>query len=736
MMSLFSISRQRFFSGAMLLVGMMVPGLSMAAGPLFWDWPAGRKFSEVELQGAAINAAGFIVPGYSTLETGPSGAEVCWRVIPDGDGGFYTGTGHGGEIFHTDKKGRTQPFAQVDGAEVFSLHSLPDGDLLAGCGPDGHLYRIDDRGETELLAQIPGGYVWAIASDEKGETFWLATGSPATLYKFSQKSGLEEMVEFPAQNLLDVMLDKDGSLLVASQGPGLVYRVDPDKPADPWLICETRQDEVRQFLRGPEDRVFFLALNNDDVGTDDSEVGQSGAIPPSLLTLLGGNEEETLEKAALFRLEDGDRITPWWAGNLDLMLVAWHPHWGWIGGGPLSTGDGLSVLHRLTPPASSHTLASWAGGDILDLRVLDDGELLVCQAHPGGVQRLNRQGKEKLLAVSPALDGGSAVQWGRLNWHGNKGRGTPRWSVRCGNRSVPDDSWSPWSESWDEENHTLELPVCRFLQWRVELPRSSGGADDEWQITGVSVSAWQENGRPVVRNFIIETVSDISRGSLVGMSDNVTQVFDSGLKVEFGRKSAVDQRAEPQRAAFTRSVRVMTWRGQDPNSDRLLYDLEYRRLNQQSWRTVIKDSPDQLGSWDTSDVPDGKYQVRVTVSDHLDNPGQLALSSFMEAGPLQVDNTPAEISQFKVKKTADGFQISFRARDKASVLSQAFVRLPDGSQERLDPVDRICDSRTEHFSRNFIWPRSGQQSGDLPWRIRVEVWDLFGNAAVAEGEVH
>jgi len=722
--------------GVLLLLGLLLPSEVQAAGQVFWDWPTGRQFKEIEFKGTAVNQYGFLVPGFSIQETGPSGAEVCWRVVGDGDGGFYTGTGHGGELYHTDQNGKTRLFSKLEGAEVFSLCVLPGDGLLAGCGPDGHFYHVNGDGESQLIGQISGGYVWAVTASEDGKTIWLATGSPARVFRYTKADGVVEVASFPAQNVLDVMLDKDGMLLVSTQGPGLVYRLDPGNPENPWLICETRQDEVRQFVRGPEDRIFFLALNSDGGGNGAAETGPStnGAVPPSLMSLFGTPEEPAVDKAALFRLEENNRFSPFWAGNLDLMIVAWSLEFGWLGGGPLSADDGQSEIHSLVAPAGHHIVASWPGGDILDLNVLDGSELLVSQAHPGGIQRLNRSGEDPLMAISPALDGGSIVAWGRLNWQGVPASGKPRWSVRCGNRSIPDESWTSWTNSWTEESHVLDLPDSRFLQWRVELPRPRAEVESQWQVTSVSVSAWCDNEPPVVRGFTIENISDISRGGLVGMGDNVTQTFESGLKVEFGRKSSADSKAEPRRAAFTRPVRVMTWQGYDPNSDRLLYSLQYRGEGGTSWRTVMKETPEQLGSWDTSNVPDGSYHVRVVVSDRLDNPGDLALSSSRETGPLIVDNTPPEISRFKVEKLPAGLRVSFEARDKVSVLSQAFIRLPDGQEQRLDPVDRICDGHKEKFRMDIPWPVKDRQTSGEPWQVRVEVWDLYGNMAKAEGE--
>lgn len=735
-MMIFSLVSIRRLPLMLLLTGLLLPGQLLAAGQMFWDWPSGREFKEMQLQGTAISEQGFLVPGFSALETGPTGAEVCWRVVSDGDGGFYTGTGHSGELYHTDSHGLTRVFSTLEGTEVFSLHALADGQLLVGCGPDGHFYRVNTKGESQLLGQIPGGYVWAITATTDGRTAWLATGSPAKVFRYTEAEGLEDVATFPAQNVLDVILDQDGTLLASTQGPGLVYRLDPRNPDRPRLICETSQDEVRQFIRGPENNIFFLALNNDASGNGSNDGGavKNGSVPPSLLSLFGTLEEPVVDKAALYRIGKNNGYAQWWSGNLDLMIAAWVEPWGWLGGGPLSADDGQAVVHRLTAPAGSYPLAVWPGGDILDLTVLDHSEVLVSQAHPGGVQLLSPKSDDPLTATSPALDGGSPVSWGRLSWQGSAAKGKPRFSVRSGNRSVVDETWTNWSDSWTNTNHALELPDSRYIQWRVQLPQPEKGDAAQWKITSVSVSAWQKNFQPTIRAFTIENISDISMGGLVGMGDNVTQTFDSGLKVEFGRKSSADHRADPRRAAFTRPVRVMTWQGADPNLDRLLYSLEYRREGEDSWRTIVKETPEQLGSWDTSEVQDGSYRVRVSVSDRLDNPGALAMSGIREAGPLKVDNSPPEISRFKIEKVPGGLQVSLGAEDQSSVLSQAFISLPDGQKQRLDPVDRICDSGREDFNMVIPWPVFGGQGGDEPWQLRVEIWDLYGNVAVAEGE--
>jgi len=75
--------------------------------------------------------------------------------------------------------------------------------------------------------------------------------------------------------------------------------------------------------------------------------------------------------------------------------------------------------------------------------------------------------------------------------------------------------------------------------------------------------------------------------------------------------------------------------------------------------------------------------------------------------------------------------ISCRAEDGATVLAGARVVFPDGSAERLDPLDQICDSQREEFKTEVIWPQPGHEAGDAPWQVRIELRDLGGNVSVA-----
>ncbi|MCP4572359.1 MAG: hypothetical protein GY838_08410 [bacterium] len=698
---------------------------ALAAGPIFWDWPEGLDLGDVELDGAALDAEGALVRGLTARHVAVEGPEVFWCAAPDGAGGYYAGGGHAGLIHRIDGAGAATLVAEVPSAEVFSLLPGRDGALLAGCGSEGRVYRIDRAGIATELGTVPGGYVWAMLADDERGGAWLATGSPAAVWRLGPGGELTEFLVLEAQNVLDLTWDGQGRLLAATQGPGLVYRLDPDDSASVQVIFEAPQNEARQFVTGPGGVPHVLAL---EVGEDDVAMpaadGPNGSIPATLLQALNGHARRDVARSAIYALGPDERVEAVWSGNQDLMIAGWSERWGWLGGTVLPEEGDEARLLKLLPPAGAHPVAGWPGGDVLDLLVTDE-RIVACQAHPGGLTELLSGVDGAHVALSRAVDAGRPVRWGRLRWQGDDG---VRWSVRGGNRARPDDTWTAWSSAWDDRDQEMDLPASRYLQWRAEFDGDAG------RVRNVSVSAWRDNLPPVIAAFMEERLGQIDNGGLVSRSDNVTQTMRSGLRVEFNRTTRRDRTAAADRASLTRPVRTFSWVSTDPDGDRIRHDLEYRADGTTAWRPIVEDSPEYLGSWDTSLVPDGVYRVRLTAADATDNPAALARSSRREIGPVVVDNTPPEVKGFAVRRNEMGFTVRFRAEDEGGVLAHASLILPDGARERLDPVDRICDSAREEFEVQVSWPPAEAAAVAEPWRLRLEVWDLAGNRAVAEGE--
>ncbi|MBM4130626.1 hypothetical protein FJ250_06305 [bacterium] len=749
---------------------ILAAGATQAAGPRYWDWPGGRSFDEATFEAAGLDTLGGLTAGPLVTASGLSGPEVVWRVVPDGRGGWFLGTGHGGEIHHVSEGGAVRLVARLESTEIFALAALPGGDLLAGGGPDGRLARVTTAGDVTAVGRIEGGYVWAIAIDEKQGCAWLATGSPAAVYRYRwREGGLEQVVALPARNAMDVVLDRERDrLLVATQGPGLLFAVDGGRP-QARLIGDIAQDEARRVLRGEGGVVHVLGLSGgaEGLAPGDQRGSEGEDSPPPVFGDANAGAGDA-PAAALYRLETiGGReaLVRVWAGPRDLMAAAWTARWGWVGAGtlpepaaglaaepqPVAPGrESRAVLLRLTPPWGATVLSAWTGGDVLDLAAHSadaaDGAreaLAIAQAHPAALALARPLGPDDWgIVTGPPLDGGPGVAWARLRWEGAAGDGRPRWSVRGGDCAQPDENWSAWSRPWDEVEHELQPDLGRYLQWRVELPPAARGRK-AWRVTGLTVSARQPNRPPVIEELSLEQLRGVKLGGMMA-GESIVHQFRSGLRAEFTTQQGVEEnwpgvdRADPGRA-----VRVVTWRASDPNGDRLSFRLECRAEGESAWRPASAPGGSggpltgTIGSWDTSDLADGRYELRLVASDEPDNPRRERAEATRGLGPLLVDNTPPQVTVLTTSARDDGrtLVVKLRATDATSPLAAARLVLPDGAAERLDPEDGVCDSALETFVAAVERRRASGPEGTSPVRLRFEVRDLAGNTGAAEAVV-
>ena len=741
----------------------LLAGVAVAAGPRYWDWPEGRPFAEATFEAAGLDTLGGLTAGPAVAVQGLVGPEVAWRVAPDGRGGWYAGTGHGGELHHVAADGAARLVARLESTEIFSLAVLPGGDVLAGGGPDGRLARVTAAGDVTAVGRIEGGYIWGVAVHEDEGVAWLATGSPAAVYRYRWHDGRLELAwSLPAQNAMDIALDPARRrLLVTTQGPGLLYSLRPGEPGM-TLVGEIEQDEARRVLRGEGGGFHVLGLSGGSEAFPTGAESGGEAATPRTGGVARGDGDAGVPAAALYRLEPGrdgrETLVRAWAGGRDLMAVAWTARWGWVGAGTLPDAAAMSTpgedaeaaapepqssLLRLTPPWGAVPLASWNGGDVLDLCAAAGGQgLAIAQAHPAAVAvaRPLAAGARGVV-TGPPLDGGPGVAWARLRWEGVAGDGRPRWSVRSGERARPDASWSPWSDSWSDADHGLDGATGRYLQWRVELPAAGDGR--AWRVTGVSVSARQPNRAPVIEEFKVEQLRGVRPGGFLG-SDSIIHQYRSGLRAEFTPPDAVQEswpgseRADPGRA-----VRVLTWQASDPNGDRLAFRLECRAEGESAWRPAAEPgTADQtvsgnVGSWDTSGLADGRWELRLVASDEPDNPRHEHAESTRALGPLVVDNTPPRVEVLEAVAREGGATISvkLRATDATSSLAAARLVFADGDGERLDPQDGVCDSADETFVAVVERRRAAGRDPAAPVRLRVEVRDLAGNTGSAEAVV-
>jgi hypothetical protein len=174
---------------------------------------------------------------------------------------------------------------------------------------------------------------------------------------------------------------------------------------------------------------------------------------------------------------------------------------------------------------------------------------------------------------------------------------------------------------------------------------------------------------------------------------------------------------------FQKGLQTLVWKGEDPDADRLVYSLQYRREGETAWRDLRTSLLDTIFVWDTTTVPDGRYLVRVVASDSAANAGDRALTAERESEPIDVDNTPPQITT-EVTRQGTTTRVVIRVRDAQSPIAKLEYALAGEAWQLVYPADGLADSLEERFE--FTLP-----AGTAPAAVVVRATDLLQNTSSA-----
>jgi len=142
---------------------------------------------------------------------------------------------------------------------------------------------------------------------------------------------------------------------------------------------------------------------------------------------------------------------------------------------------------------------------------------------------------------------------------------------------------------------------------------------------------------------------------------------------------------------------LIAWQADDPDGDKLVYQLDFRGDGEREWKTLRRDLHDTTYTIDGDALADGRYFFRVTASDRESNPGGSAREADLESSPILIDNTPPVVRILSSSRNGAGADIGIEAADSASVLKRAEWSLDAGLWTPMAPTDGILDSQTEQF---------------------------------------
>ncbi len=698
-----------------LLVLVLTPANLIAGKVKSVTWSQPSHYDKAAFQQVVMASDGKITLAQALrplrTRTGIDAARI-WDIADDRHGNLYLATGDDGKILRVDPEGHVHLAYETKDRQVLCLKALPDGSILAGTGPNGLIVKIDPEGKGRILHDSPARYVWAIEWDDQNQAIFVATGSPARIYRLTLDGASELYFECPQDHILALALGSPGPLFAGTDRRGLVYRI--DERGKGTIIFQAAQSEVRCLQWTPQGiyvgtsspgRTLYQGTpgrTSNPSGTGSLPPREGAAVVASSPTQSGDSSSnrdrttpaERFTANAPTAPEPGDNSV--YRVGFDGTVRELYRDKGLVLSlrvqrdrlliGTASKGQLIEVDETTR---TRREIARVDGGQVYRLVPRRDGRLLLAASDPGRVFEWSDQYETKGTVIGEVIDARLMSRWGTLTWQGETPLGTKiSVAVRGGNVSEPDETWTPWSEEMtDSAGAPVMLPPARFLQVRVTLATSNPAVT------------------PVLHHLTV-------RYATINQPPEVTSL-------ETPSPEAIASSKDPKRIRFR-------WSASDANEDDLVFDLYVRKSTWKDWIRIEENWSKNEYEWDTTTMPSGEYRFKVSASDRLDNGDRSALEGHRLSEPVTVAHELPTV-ELRATVASDGrVQLEAEATSLTARLYAASFAVDGGRWNPLPPQDGLFDSRSESF--RFQTTRLAAGSHVIVVRVR----DAAGNWGMAD----
>jgi hypothetical protein len=741
----------RCMIAAAVSAAAMTPAV-LASGTTVWEMNSYTDFVRGRFQGVSLGRDGrlSLAPKLDTVFS--SDQPVIWSVAQGPDGSLYAATGNRGRVYRIDRAGKSTLLWTAEQPEVFAIAVDRSGALYAGTSPDGSVYRIENGKATEYFAP-KARYIWSLATAANG-VLYVGTGDQGRVFRVEGPGKGELYYETGQSHVTGLAVDSQGRVLAGTEPNGLLYRITAKDKA--FVLYNSNLPEIRSIVPMPDGSVYAAALGGSVAKRAQSaqqalqNLGNGTVTAPATTITVeaqqsgpGPEIKPPDPKAAQPAAASSTQVTTQFTPVTD------------------NTGMDKSAVYRINPDNTVDTLWSSKDENVYDLLALDKQILfstddsgriyglspdrqvtLVLQtneeettrllpsehsilAATGNMGRIFRLGETPGAAGSyegPVHDTGTASRWGSLAWHGELPAGCAlQFRTRSGNSAKPDRTWSDWSEPLTNPNGSqITSPNARFIAWKAELKGVNGATP---AVTNVTVAYLPQNSPPSIKsiNVITQAVATqagkaASSSSSAAYSVTVTDSSDS-------TPASTAPQTLPRGSA---SQITVSWQAEDPDGDRLVYNVYFRGDDETQWKLLKGDTHDSAVTFDADALADGKYFFRVTASDRESNPPASAREAQLISSPVLIDNTPPSITIGTVRYAGGSAHLEFSAADAASALRRCEYSLDAGSWVPVEAADGIIDSRRESFTLDLKNLSAGEHL------VVIRAADSANNTGVAK----
>jgi hypothetical protein len=745
------------------VLSLLVPLRVMAVGTSHWiqqseaDWKAGTFDGVVATNLGDLKLSRAV----KTLLSEDARVSSVYCFAEAADGTMYVGTGPQGVLLAVKGETVTTVLKLGDNANIFSLLFDNQGRLLIGTGGDkGQVLRLDHPGTEggkpkEIFSADGVQYIWSMTKSPDG-TLYAATGPNGQLFQINPDGSNKVLFSCEENNLLTLITDGKDTLYAGSDPSGLVYRINR-KTGAAFILYDAQESEVKSLALDAQGNLYAGTAEADEpakvaaAGSDNADrvgrpeksatatpipskpptspkppplplpgPGEPAPIPksngkvaashPLSLRIMddpdpgvpGGGDPEPAQPPdqsqpdasaqgpngtlpqqaaaadnsgksqqngnAIYKITPDGFVTEVFREQVTVLSLIEHD-------GTLMAGTGSDGVIYQIEPAAEETIVA-AKVDPKDVTALfrgSDGRLWMGLANSGQIATLGASFATTGTYTSEALDAKQVSRFGKINLRGSLPKGTTLTvATRSGNIDDPArKGWSGWSDEIPATEYVaVPSPSARFLQYRLTFSSSDG--KDTPIVDSVNTAYQMPNMAPEIHS----------------------------VKVTPQGKAAVtpvdlDSSAIPAPSP----VKTITWEASDPNNDTLQYTLYFRTGSSGEWILLKDKLTDVTFDWNTRNVADGHYHLKVVASDAAANPIGQGKSASRVSEEIVVDNTPPEIGDLKVTAGHGEAKIETKVVDQTStVAGLAFAIDSADDWQAVLPVDTIADSPEEAYS--------------------------------------
>jgi len=555
--------------------------------------------------------------------------------------------------------------AALGDASIWSIAAARNGTVYLGTGNAGRVYRVTGS-RIDTIFDADAGEILALCTDARGNVYFAATPG-GTIYRLRPGNEPEAWFETGEDYVFSLLPGTGGAIFCATGINGRLYRIDGKDRGK--VIFAARQahltalawlDEERELLVGtaPDGIVYQLGLTADRdaprlsvlYDTPLAEV-RTLAVTDNPTVYIGANPDE-----------ESEACSTGWVGCVDMDGVL---QWQWTApdstvfallakeDGVLVATGGVGRIHRLDAMGRATVLQNTESANAVALLPVSD-RTLIGTTDPALLLALGDGYARSGTLESEPHDCAGPSRFGRISSLADVPAGTGlEFDTRSGNSELPDSTWNDWLEVTTGSTS----PVARFVQWRARLTSGFPGRT------------------PVLR-----------RVDLYYDAPNRSPAI-SGLEVEQVELTAAER-------GNNDPIREITWQVEDADGDSLEFELLFRGEIEQRWKSLVDRTGTPSHELDTRTLPDGWYRFRLTASDAVSRPANLARTSELTILPVLVDNSPPVVSGI----SARGRNAACSVRDAHSTIASCRVSVNAGPWQPLGPEDGILDETQENFS--------------------------------------